>query len=150
MKKVLLNSILFIAFAMFTNSAICQDKVAEPYIVSIAPDSLYTKYEYSQTVFFAVSVSSTFGKDPTAKAMTDLTKQIVEACKINKFEFFFLDQIIFMKPFEEGKLLAYGTMIRKKQILQNEQDRIAYGLFQVSYVTYYLVHDKNLNVSIFD
>jgi len=115
MKKLLFSLVALATLLTLPKFAFCQDKAVEPFIVSIVPDSLFTKYDYSQTVFIPVSVASTFGKDPTGKAIQDLQKMILETCKLNKMDGFILNQIIFAKPFEEGKLIGYGTMIRLKK-----------------------------------
>ena len=78
------------------------------------PDSLFVYYEYSQVKFFVVSISSAILGDPTTSAVKDLNEEIVDFCKKTKFDGFILNQIVFTKPFDEGKLIAYGTLIRKK------------------------------------
>ena len=114
MKKNIVSLVLFIVVGALSSSVLCQDKTPEPFIISIVPDSLFQKYEYSQTVFLNVSVPITFGKDPTQKAIEELKKQIIAICKATKFDGFILNQMVFLKPFDEGKLLGYGTLIRKK------------------------------------
>jgi hypothetical protein len=82
--------------------------------VSIIPDSLFASYDYSQTIFLTVSVSSKLFGDPTESAIKDLQKLIIETCNLNKYDGFILNQMVFAKPFDEGKLIAYGTLIKKK------------------------------------
>jgi len=106
--------ILFTFLGTLSSSVLCQTKTPDPFILSIMPDSLFAKYEYSQIVFVTASIGSTFGKDPTLAAINDLKKQIIALCQLNKFDGFILNQMIFAKPFDEGKLVCYGTMIRKK------------------------------------
>jgi len=91
-----------------------QDKEAKPFIVSIMPDSLFATYDYSQTVFITVSIESRIMGDPTEGAIDDLKEKIIETCKLNKFDGFILNQLVFAKPFDEGKLIGYGTLLRKK------------------------------------
>lgn len=114
MKKFIGLFISFIVLGTLLSFAYCQEKAPEPFIISIVPDSLFVKYDYSQTVFVNVSVPTTFGKDPTEKAIEELRKQIIAICKIHKFDGFILNQMVFLKPFDEGKLIGYGTLIRKK------------------------------------
>ncbi|MFZ4725391.1 MAG: hypothetical protein ACOYMD_08055 [Paludibacter sp.] len=114
MRKIIVLLVAFFVFGTLLNSVFCQVKVPEPYILSIAPDSLFAKYDYSQIVFVVVSIPSTFGKDPTEKGIEELKKQIIANCKLNKFDGFILNQMVFTKPFDEGKLIGYGTLIRKK------------------------------------
>lgn len=52
--------------------------------------------------------------DPTEGAIDDLKEKIVETCKKNKFDGFILNQMVFAKPVDEGKLIGYGTLLRKK------------------------------------
>jgi len=115
MKKFLFL-ILFSLLVTLSSSIQCQTLTPDPFILSILPDSLFAKYEYSQIVFVSVSIPTTFGKDPTLVAINDLKKQIIALCQLNKFDGFILNQMIFAKPFDEGKLVGYGTMIRKKAI----------------------------------
>lgn len=116
MKKFNVLLITFIVFGTLFNFVHSQVKAPEPFINSIMPDSVFLKYDYSQTVFVTVSVTSSFGKDPTEKAIDDLRKQIVAICKANKFDGFVLNQMVFLKPFDEGKLIGYGTLLRKKVV----------------------------------
>jgi len=114
MNKLILNFLVILTLMAFPKLVFSQDKEVEPVIISIVPDSLFIKYEYTQTVFISVTIASTFGKDPTEKAIQELKKLIIETCKLNKMSGFILDQMVFVKPFEEGKLIGYGTMIRPK------------------------------------
>jgi len=113
MKKLLLFSVM-IALPAITSLVFSQDAEINPYIISVEPDSLMFNYDYSQTVFFTVSVRSRMASDPTEKAIQDLQTKIIETCKVNKMEAFYLQDIVFLKPFDEGKLIAYGTMFRAK------------------------------------
>jgi hypothetical protein len=114
MKKLLLTLVVLVTLVTFSQFTYCQEKATEPYIISIVPDSLMTHYDYSQTVFITVSIGSRIGSDPTERAIQDLQKKIVETCKVNKMDAFILKEIVFAKPFDEGKLIGYGTMIRLK------------------------------------
>jgi hypothetical protein len=116
MRNFIVSLVALIAIGGLSNSAFSQDKTPEPFIISIVPDSLFIKYDYSQTVFVSVSVPTTFGKDPTEKAIEELKKQIIAICKANKFDGFILNQMVFLKPFDEGKLIGYGTLIRGKNV----------------------------------
>lgn len=114
MKKLFLISVIFTALMTIPQLSYSQDKVMEPYIISFVPDSLNALYQYSQTVFVTVSVGSRLGSDPTERAIQDLQKKIIETCKLNKMDAFILKDLVFAKPFDEGKLIGYGTMIRLK------------------------------------
>ncbi len=114
MKRLVLTFMMFVALVTFSNSVFCQEKAPEPFIVSVIPDSLFVKYDYTQTVFVVVSVSAKMAKDPTEAAIEDLKKQIIATCKLNKYDGFILNQMVFAKPFDEGKLIGYGTLIKKK------------------------------------
>ena len=114
MKKLFLSLAMLVALVTFSNSTYCQENVPEPYIISVTPDSLFVKYDYTQTIFITVSVPAKAVNDPTEAAIEALKKRIIATCKLNKFDGFILNQIVFAKPFEEGKLIGYGTMIRKK------------------------------------
>jgi len=114
MKKLLLIFVMFVALVSSSKNVYCQYKEPQPFIVSIVPDSLFMLYDYSQVKFFIVTIGSKIMGDPTEGAVTDLNKQIVDFCKKQKFDGFILSQIVFTKPFDEGKLIAYGTLIRKK------------------------------------
>jgi hypothetical protein len=114
MKKLLLALVAFATLMTFSQLTYSQEKVTEPYIISFVPDSLTTLYQYSQTVFLTVSIGSRVGSDPTERAIQDLQKKIIETCKLNKMDAFILKEIVFAKPFDEGKLIGYGTMIRLK------------------------------------
>lgn len=115
MRNFIVSLVVCIVVGSLSNSIFSQDKVSEPFIISVIPDSLFIQYDFSQTVFVSVSVPTTFGKDPTEKAIEDLKKQIVATCKLNKFDGFILNQMLFLKPFDEGKLIGYGTLIKKKK-----------------------------------
>ena len=102
------------ALAAFSIPTYSQEKEVEPFIISVTPDSLFVKYDYTQTVFIVVSVPTRLAKDPTEAAIEDLKKQIIATCKLNKYDGFILNQMVFAKPFDEGKLIGYGTLIKKK------------------------------------
>ncbi len=111
MKK--LHLILFtLVIIYFSDYLYCQE--AQPFIISIEPDSLFHNYEYSQTAFFVVSIESQVLSDPTESAINELNEKIVNTCKQNKFDGFILNQLVYTKPFDEGKLIAYGTLLRAK------------------------------------
>lgn len=114
MKKTFFVIALVISFTVFTNLGFSQNEKADPYIISVEPDSLAEKYDFTQTIFLTISVRSRFGSDPTEKAIQELQEKIIETCKINKMEGFILKDLVFLKPFDEGKLIGYGTMIRQK------------------------------------
>lgn len=40
--------------------------------------------------------------------------KIIETCKLNKMDAFILKELVFVKLFDEGKLIAHGTMIQEK------------------------------------
>ena len=105
---------IFLFLLLSSTFLFSQENEPQPFIVSIAPDSLFANYEYSQVKFFVVSIGSTILGDPTESAIKDLNEMIIDFCKKAKFDGFILNQIVFAKPFDEGKLIAYGTLLRKK------------------------------------
>lgn len=114
MKKLFLSFVMLVTLVTFSNIVYSQDKEPDPFIISIVPDSLFAKYDYSQTVFIVVDVSPKIGKDPTEAAIEDLKKKIVATCKLNKFDGFILNQMVFAIYPEVAKLIGYGTLIKKK------------------------------------
>ncbi|MCF8363007.1 MAG: hypothetical protein K9G70_10335 [Prolixibacteraceae bacterium] len=115
MKKLLLNLVVLFTLIGFSQFAYCQEpEDSEPYILSLVPDSLTSHYDYSHNQFVTVSIRSRFGSDPTERAIQDLEEKIIELCKTNEMDAFILKEIVFAKPFDEGKLIGYGTMIRLK------------------------------------
>jgi hypothetical protein len=114
MNKLFLFFVMVTVFIIFSHIVYCEDNESKPFIVSIMPDSLFSNYEYSQTVFIVVSVESRIMGDPIEGAISDLKDKIIETCKANKFDGFILNQMVFAKPFDEGKLIGYGTLLKKK------------------------------------
>ena len=104
MRKIIVLLVVFLIIGTQWSSAQSQAKTPDPFILSIMPDSLFAKYEYSQIVFVSVSIPTTFGKDPTVVAINDLKKQIVALCQLNKFDGFILNQ---WAPSAAG---AHGTL----------------------------------------
>jgi hypothetical protein len=92
-----------------------QDKEAQPVIVTLLPDSLLAQYDYTPMYYHVVSISSQILGDPTEAAMKTLQEEIIEFLKQTKFDGFFLKGLLFAKPFQEGKLIAYGTLLRAKK-----------------------------------
>lgn len=114
MKKIIVSLVVLIVGGALSSFAFCQNKTPEPYIISILPDSFFVKYDYSQTLFVTVSVPITFGTDPTEKAIENLKKQIITICKTGNVDGFILNQLVFLKPFDEGKLIGYGMLFKRK------------------------------------
>ncbi len=108
-------------FALFVSiSHVCaqekeEEKEVQPFILSFMPDSMSFYYTYTQVYAHIVSISSQLLGDPTSAAMNDLWEELREVCKKNKFDGFIVSQIVFAKPFNEGKLICYGTFWKKKQ-----------------------------------
>lgn len=112
MKKLHLLILFMLVIISYDDYLYCQE--SKPFIISIVPDSVFYYYEYSPTVFFVVSIESQVMSDPTESAINELNEKIVNTCKQNKFDGFILNQLVYTKPFDEGKLIAYGTLLRAK------------------------------------
>ena len=63
MKKAFPILVMLFVVAISSNVAYCQTKQAEPVIISVVPDSLFAQYDYSQTAFFTVSISTRLLKE---------------------------------------------------------------------------------------
>ena len=102
-----------ILFVICSIEAFAQEE-AKPVIITLLPDSALGHFDYSPLYCHVVSITSRFSGDPTKGALETLQEEIIDICKKQKFDVFFLQQIVFAKPFDEGKLIAYGSFLRRK------------------------------------
>jgi len=116
MKNLILPLLTICFLIIAPDLSFSQDKAPQPFILAFMPEGLLARCDYSQLSTVSVPITGTLAKDPTEKAIANLKELIIETCKLNKMDGFVLNQIIFAKPFNEGVLIAYGTMLRVKPV----------------------------------
>ena len=110
MKKVLASLSLLIIL-----SSISFSDPNNPHLSTFWDSSYLTAYDVIGFHYLTVDITSSWAGDPTDDALKELEKKIIDFCKENNFDGFVDIKITYAKPFDVGKLIATGTLLKLKQ-----------------------------------